>query len=191
MTLNSGINRDVTTLGNSIATEARKALTYVVSGSSAHLGQIEQALTAIYTTLKFNDAKQALANIIRSAPAVVVVDEFIPPLGGIRLVSSIRAQPATRRIPVVFTAHGGHHETIAEAKSFGGVRILTKPYHRSMLIDAVSCQVSAKVEADWETIEPWRRRRRPPQQDRRGGAHTHRCGLGITYLNSARMPCSA
>lgn len=45
-------------------------------------------------------------------------------------------------------------EMVAEAKSYGGIIVLEKPYRKSTLVNALSDGVNKSVEAEWEQFDP-------------------------------------
>ena len=137
---------------------SRKILVSVIDETPKHLNDISRALTSFYTIEGFEDGQKAFDKICAAPPAVIVLDRKTGPKGGIDLLREIRDQASLKDVPVVFTSPEGDESQFDEAKCIGAGACITKPFKRSVLIDAISGMVNSTVENAWEDIEPVQRK---------------------------------
>ncbi|MBM0233050.1 response regulator, partial [Micromonospora sp. STR1_7] len=84
-----------------------------------------------------SDGRQALDAIRRDPPDVVLTDVMMPVLDGFDLVRQLRADPATRTLPVlVLSARAGEEASVA-GLSLGADDYLVKPFAAAELIARV------------------------------------------------------
>ena len=81
--------------------------------------------------VRFEDATEALSAVRRSPPAAVLLDIRLPGMDGWELLSAIKADPATARIPVVLVTIVDER---ARGMALGAADYLTKPVHREDLV---------------------------------------------------------
>ena len=97
---------------------------------------IPDILNLLDTTLKFKgyrvvtarDGQEALDIIQREPPALIVTDILMPKMDGYALVQSLRTNPKTMQVPVIFlSATYVTPEDKAFAMSLGASRFIEKP----------------------------------------------------------------
>lgn len=132
---------------------ANKTDIFVISGHAKHLHDISKALMSFYIVHAFNDVGHLSEALSAFHPTAIIVDEDVPPVGGLTIVQQLRRTPSLSLIPVVFTAKKTSLEEIAMSQAMALVRTLVKPYRFSALLKAISDQVNAHVEAQWEMME--------------------------------------
>jgi CheY-like chemotaxis protein len=69
---------------------------------------------------------QALRELKRVKPAVVLLDVMMPEMNGVELLRQIRTDPSTADIPVVMITATTDEDDLEEAKRLGAIEILTK-----------------------------------------------------------------
>ena len=74
------------------------------------------------------DGVQALDEIDRSAPDVLVLDLNLPRLDGYGVLSHLRARPSTARLPVIVLTAKGDEENEVRVFETGANDFLTKPF---------------------------------------------------------------
>lgn len=132
---------------------ANKTDIFVVSGNPKHLGDIRQALLSFYVIHVFKNVAELSDALQRSHPTAIILDEDMPPQGGLAVLQQLRRSETLSFIPVVFTAHRAKLEQVGVANSLSLVRTLVKPYRFSALLKAISDQVNAHVEAQWKMLK--------------------------------------
>jgi two-component system alkaline phosphatase synthesis response regulator PhoP len=90
------------------------------------------------------DGQQAWELIQQARPDLLVTDLQMPRLTGLELVGRLRADPATRDLPVLMLTAKGYEEVhTGAARQLDILRVLTKPFSPRELLQAV-----------FETLEP-------------------------------------
>ena len=85
------------------------------------------------------DGRAALVAVQANPPDLVITDVLMPVMDGYEFVRQLRLDPATSRIPVVFsTAHYGRREARALASTSGVAHILTKPVEPEEVLKVVA-----------------------------------------------------
>lgn len=74
------------------------------------------------------DGAEALVAVRARAFDLVVLDLMLPGMDGIDVCRALKADPATRALPVIFltAAHEGAHD---EARAAGALGIISKPFN--------------------------------------------------------------
>lgn len=79
------------------------------------------------------DGFAALQHIESALPQVIVLDMILPRLSGRDFLRQLRANPETRKIPVVIIT-GSDVSNLSER---AGIPVLQKPFALSLLVDTV------------------------------------------------------
>jgi signal transduction histidine kinase/CheY-like chemotaxis protein len=100
------------------------------------------------------DGQAALAAIQRQRPALVLCDVMMPGLDGFALVQVLRADPATRALPIIIlSARAGEEET-AKGLSSGANDYIAKPFSaRDLLVRVASALAAARAADEMRTRE--------------------------------------
>lgn len=133
--------------------QVKKSLVFVVGGEPVQQKEILRNLQSFYMLEAFNDASVILERLATTTPAAIIVDEFLPPMGGAGFVAKIRKNPTTKYTPIIFTAKSVNSEISAEATSYDGVTLVARPFKRDTFISALSSSVNVSIEAKWDDIE--------------------------------------
>ncbi|HUE89352.1 MAG TPA: PAS domain S-box protein [Vicinamibacterales bacterium] len=90
---------------------------------------------------------EGLAAVRAERPDLVITDVLMPVMDGYEFVRQLRLDPATSRIPVVFsTAHYGEREARAFALSIGVSFVLTKPVESEQVLRIVGRALAGETE---------------------------------------------
>ncbi len=92
-----------------------------------------------YVVAEARDGVQALDQIDRMGPDIVVLDLNLPGLDGYGVLSHLRSRPATSRIPVIVLTAKGDEDNEVRVFELGADDFLTKPFRARAL--------SARLEA--------------------------------------------
>jgi len=88
---------------------------------------IDAASAAGHRVLLADSGERALKLVAKAAPDLILLDVSMPGLGGVETCRRLRADPATREIPVIFvTAHGEVSDKVTGLEA-GAVDYVTKP----------------------------------------------------------------
>jgi DNA-binding response OmpR family regulator len=81
------------------------------------------------------DGNLVLDQLRRDPPDLVILDHMLPGLSGLEILTALRADPATRHLPVMMlTARGRDRDLAAEA---GADRFMSKPFSNADLLAEV------------------------------------------------------
>jgi CheY-like chemotaxis protein len=118
------------------------------SGTCVLLVEDEDALRRVmkdllerdgYTVAEARDGVQALDQVDRFAPDVIILDLNLPGLDGYSVLTQLRSRPATRAIPVVVLTAKGDEDNEVRVFELGADDFITKPFRARAL--------SARLEA--------------------------------------------
>lgn len=91
-----------------------------------------------FTTISANDGKQALDQLTKKRPSLIVLDIKMPVLDGLEVIRRMRSDPKLKRTPVVvLTATQVIHEAKEQFQQFGVAKWIAKPFEPNDLLDAV------------------------------------------------------
>jgi two-component system cell cycle response regulator DivK len=99
-----------------------------------------------YEVVGVEDGETALDTVAAARPDVILLDVELPGISGLEVTRRLKADPATRAIPVVvLTAYAmvGDEE---RARAAGCDEYVTKPIERPKLLDAVARALAARPE---------------------------------------------
>ncbi len=82
-----------------------------------------------------NDGQEALDCLAEFQPDLVLTDLMMPVMGGVELITSIRANPETCHLPVVAITADATERAEILARRAGAVAFLSKPIELSALLD--------------------------------------------------------
>ena len=139
---------------NASTDAARKVLICVIDSNPEHQADFARALTSFYQVAHIQDPAGVVERLSDSPPAAFVLDEDMPPAGGLTVLKSIRAVADLAEVPVILTSSHPESEIFEDAKRLGVESRLLKPFKRAVLLDTLSTQVNRGVEEAWEAIEP-------------------------------------
>jgi twitching motility two-component system response regulator PilH len=102
-------------------------------------------LTVIVNTLRgqgyevtiAGDGEQALSMVADRVPDLVVLDIILPKANGYTVCRKLKAQPATRHVPVLMLSSKNQESDIYWGKKQGADAYLTKPFVAGELVACV------------------------------------------------------
>ena len=92
-----------------------------------------------YTVAEARDGVQALDEVDRQAPDVIILDLNLPGLDGYGVLKQLRSRPATRNIPIMVLTAKGDEDNEVRVFELGADDFITKPFRAKAL--------SARLEA--------------------------------------------
>ena len=95
-----------------------------------------------YEVMTAEDAVAAGRHVLKARPDLIIADVGMPYMDGYELVAALKADSATRDIPVVFLTS---REDVADyAKQLGAVAYLHKPVSADRLLEIVALYVTPR-----------------------------------------------
>jgi len=95
-----------------------------------------------YTVLVANDGAAALARARQVVPDVILLDALMPGMDGFEVCRRLRADSATRAIPVIFMTGLTEPEHVVAAFAAGGTDYVTKPVRQSEVLARIAAHVN-------------------------------------------------
>ncbi|HKV73091.1 MAG TPA: type II/IV secretion system protein [Gemmatimonadales bacterium] len=92
-----------------------------------------------YTVAEARDGMEALDEVDRRAPDVIVLDLNLPGMDGYTVLGKLRSRPATRNVPIIVLTAKGDEDNEVRVFELGANDFLTKPFRARAL--------SARLEA--------------------------------------------
>ncbi len=71
-------------------------------------------------------------------PDIIILDFDMPELDGLAALFELRADPITKRIPVIMMSGYAEFHTCIDARSMGADQVLSKPFAPSFLLEMVN-----------------------------------------------------
>jgi two-component system, cell cycle response regulator DivK len=120
----------------------------LIEDSLDNRNMTERILTdAGYTVVTAEDGLHGLNLAVSAQPDLIVMDLALPRLDGWAATRRLKAQPATRHIPVVACTAHVMPEAIARAKAAGCAAVVTKPFKIDILLHTIAGVLAQGAEA--------------------------------------------
>jgi signal transduction histidine kinase len=115
---------------------------------------VERLLRDRWDVQTVRDGVEALENMRRSPPSLVLCDVMMPRLDGFALIRAIRADPRLRSIPVIVLSARAGEEEAAKGLSAGANDYIAKPFSaRELLVRVASSLAAARIAREREVFE--------------------------------------
>jgi len=95
-----------------------------------------------YTVLVANNGAAALERAKHAMPDVILLDAVMPGMDGFEVCRRLRADSATRAIPIIFMTGLTETEHVVAAFGAGGTDYVTKPVRQSEVLARIAAHVS-------------------------------------------------
>ena len=105
-----------------------KCRVLLVDDARSSLDVLVEALQGHHLLSVALDGESALRSIAHSPPDLVLLDLMMPRLDGYEVCKRLRAQPATRELPIIFLSSLGEAKSKARGFEAGGTDYITKPF---------------------------------------------------------------
>jgi type IV pilus assembly protein PilB len=99
-----------------------------------------------YAVIEARNGVEALDQVDRHAPDVVVLDLNLPDMDGYAVLSQLRSRPATRKTPVIVLTAKGDEDNEVRVFELGADDFLTKPFRAKALSKRLEVVLARKKE---------------------------------------------
>ena len=122
----------------------------IVDDSPENLTVLSELLEPIYLVRAANSGQKAL-RIAGTAPRpdLILLDVMMPDMDGYQVFEQLRADPATRDIPVIFVTAMDNTEAELHGLEAGAADYITKPIVPAIVLARVHTQLELKQAHDW------------------------------------------
>ncbi len=128
--------------------EARPAL-LAVDDAPENLAVLTQLLQDDYRVLAATSGERALRLLACPPhPSLILLDVMMPGLNGYQVFERLRADPATRDIPVIFITAMDSTDSQLRGLELGAVDYITKPINPPVLLARIRTQLELKLARD-------------------------------------------
>jgi len=90
-----------------------------------------------YNVVGVGDGMEALKKIPEVAPQLVILDVMMPKLDGWNVLSTIRANDATRNLPVLICTNKNLVSDLEKAEKLGATGFIYKPFDINQMLEKV------------------------------------------------------
>lgn len=98
-----------------------------------------------WTVQSVTDGEAVMSAVRRMQPRILVLDIMMPKRSGFEVLKQIRADMATRELPVLVLTAKGQQQDKRVAEELGADRFVTKPYSNADVVDAVRALLDERV----------------------------------------------
>ncbi|MBQ1782568.1 MAG: diguanylate cyclase [Gammaproteobacteria bacterium] len=129
-----------------LSSERKRVL--VVDDQVTNIQLLNHILQPMVDVSMARDGLQAIALCAQVRPDLVLLDIIMPGIDGIEVCRRLKADPATRDIPVIFVTGRDTGEDEAEGLDAGAVDFITKPFRAPAVLARVRNHLLLKSQAD-------------------------------------------
>lgn len=129
------------------AADARPRL-LVVDDKRANIQALYQAFTADHKVSMATSGEQALAICRTQPPDLVLLDVVMPGMDGFEVCKRLKADDATKDIPVIFVTAHNDEETETRGLDVGAIDFISKPINPRVVRARVKTHLTMKRQAD-------------------------------------------
>lgn len=128
----------------SLSEDTRKARILLADDNTDMRGYLTRLLANLYDVEAVSDGQQALEAARATQPDLVLTDVMMPHLDGFGLLGALRADPATRMIPVIMLSARAGEEARIEGMESGADDYMAKPFSGRELLARVNAQIEMR-----------------------------------------------
>jgi len=122
----------------------------IVDDAPTILTAMSKILSPYYRVRAANSGKRALQVVLtKPQPDLILLDVVMPDVDGYSVLSKLKADPATRDIPVIFVTAMESSEDEEKGLAMGSVDYITKPIRPAILLARVKAQLTLKQARDF------------------------------------------
>jgi CheY-like chemotaxis protein len=116
----------------------RKKKVLVADDESSVLYSVRRILGNEHSIIEASNGEQAVRLAQTHKPDVIFMDTMMPEKDGLTALSEIRANEATKAIPVIMLTGAGYELNKKLAESLGASGYITKPFTAQDILDTIS-----------------------------------------------------
>ena len=119
-------------------TKSSKKKVLVADDDPSILYSVKRVLGNSYVVIEASNGEEAVNLTQSHKPDIVLMDMLMPEKDGLTACAEIKANKATKAIPIVMLTGVGYELNKELAKSMGASGYVTKPFKPQELLDAIS-----------------------------------------------------
>lgn len=114
-----------------------KKIILIVDDDRMNLVTAQNLLVEEYKVVGVNSGKQAFKYLERYTPDLILLDIFMPEIGGFEVMKQLQENEEWRKIPVIFLTADRKSETETECFRLGAYDFITKPFEPTVMLNRV------------------------------------------------------
>src|SRR5690349_13114247 len=131
----------------------RRPKILIVDDEPFNIAVLEQELSDLeYTTISAANGQEALAQVAAEPPDLVLLDIMMPIMNGFAVLTRLKADPATRDIPILIISADNDMPSVVKGISLGAEDYLPKPFDPVLLQARISTCLEKKRLRDKEQL---------------------------------------
>jgi DNA-binding response OmpR family regulator len=146
-----GYRTDVARDGFAVSEPGERYRVLVVDDDVAMCGLIKESLDGWFEVAETHSAEEALTLVRSDRPHLILLDVTLPDGSGLELCRTLRADPDTQRIPIMFMTGYGADDAVVTALEAGGDDYLAKPFR----LEELRARVNALLRRSTGAPDPW------------------------------------
>ena len=103
-----------------------------------------------YSVELVESGSRALESVKSKPPDLILLDILMPDLDGFEVLQRLKAEPATRHIPVIMLSSADQIDTVVRCINLGADDFLPKPFNATLLMARIESSLSKKRLRDQE-----------------------------------------
>src|SRR5512142_1078760 len=130
-----------------------KARILIVDDEPFNVDYLEQELEeAEYATIRAANGQEALEKVRTDPPDLILLDIMMPVMDGFQVLSRLKAEEATRDIPVIVISASNNLESVVRGIQLGAEDYLPKPFEPVLLHARICSSLEKKRLRDLEHL---------------------------------------
>lgn len=114
-----------------------KKIILIVDDDRMNLVTAQNLLVEEYKVISVNSGKQAFKYLEKHIPDLILLDIFMPEIGGFDVMKQLQEHEEWRKIPVIFLTADRKSETETECFRLGAYDFITKPFEPTVMLNRV------------------------------------------------------
>lgn len=139
---------DAVTFSTLLDDPVGKARLLVVDDQPINIQVMHQIFTGQYQIFMATSGQQALDFCRRTPPDLVLLDVVMPGMDGYEVCTTLKADPVTRNIPVIFVTAHTEATQVTRGLEIGAVDFISKPVNPAVVRARVKSQLTLKFQSD-------------------------------------------
>lgn len=120
----------------------------IVDDNVTNLTVARKALESIYNVIPVTSGQKAVQLLEKVAPALILLDIEMPEMDGFDTIKLIKANDATKDIPVIFLTAKDDGGSEVEGLKLGAMDYITKPFSIPLLLQRVELHIALVVQRE-------------------------------------------
>lgn len=130
-----------------------KPVILIVDDEPLNLEYLEQELEGGgYETVTAADGRQALERVLAAPPDLILLDIMMPVMDGFEVLSRLKADAASRNIPVIVISAAADMQNVVRGIRLGAEDYLPKPFEPTLLLARITSSLEKKRLHDLEQL---------------------------------------